>query len=605
MAGIPAAIRELHDVTYPALLQRLSTSSPNSRLVLAIQYRPSLQEQDLGVYTALSALPAIGGAPATASPQAKLEALLEAVYAPILDMARKLSLPVVDLARSLDPRNNSLFQHQIEPSREGGAVIARLIMHAATHHNAAAMGSVLYYLPCDGRSRERVVAERNAFTPANPWRVAGTGGVPEGAPFAEPTAQQGGVQAARAPSAAAAGGGGGGGSSSSSSSSSSTAVSASEAEANAIGAELFAGVEAFPGPDIIISDATDFNVIVPATGPLPAVAAAQAATSVSAGGRQGGSAGGSSAGPAAAAAAAGSAGAGAMAEEDAAVAAGGTGVPTSAASMGVSQPDLTESPLMSVQDSEGGSIPFDRAALARMPLPQSRGGGPSQGGGSSSSAAAATAAADADSAVAPTASSSGAGAFAPPSLPTLPPPPVIGALLHGNICAARDSAVLAAHNIRLIVQCAGEFSAGKPGAPTPREGVRVLDLNLSDTTTQRLGDAVAAALPLMAAVRAAGGGVLVNCMAGISRSTSVVLAHLMDYTQVDLRTAWVQVRTERPKACPNLGFAIQLMSMEAARRGGRSSIPPAALRASPLYPYVFESDSEGQRFIADALRNAQ
>ena len=244
-------------------------------------------------------------------------------------------------------------------------------------------------------------------------------------------------------------------------------VPVSEAEAAAIGEALFAGVEAFPGPDIIITDATDFDVIVPA-----------------------------------------------------------------------------------------------RSAPAR---------------------------------------SSGAGASAQRS----PPTPAQGALLHGNICAARDSAVLAAHSIRLIVQCAEEFSAGKPGAPPPLQGVRVLDLNLSDTTTQRLGDAVAAALPLMAAVRAAGGGVLVNCMAGISRSTSVVLAHLMDHTQVDLRTAWLQVRAARPKACPNVGFAIQLMGMEAAQRGGRCSIPPAALRASPLYNFVFESDSEGQRFIANALRNAQ
>jgi len=48
----------------------------------------------------------------------------------------------------------------------------------------------------------------------------------------------------------------------------------------------------------------------------------------------------------------------------------------------------------------------------------------------------------------------------------------VGALLLGNVNSSRDEATLYEHNIELIVQCAEEFSQGKPGAPSPANRAR-------------------------------------------------------------------------------------------------------------------------------------
>jgi len=145
--------------------------------------------------------------------------------------------------------------------------------------------------------------------------------------------------------------------------------------------------------------------------------------------------------------------------------------------------------------------------------------------------------------------------------------------------------------------------------------VSVLDLHLGDSTTQSLDEALARALPLMAEVRARGGGVLVNCAAGISRSSSIAVAHLVQAEGITVRAAWGKVRAARPKACPNLGFTVQLMAAErrlladspapaaaAAREGTLPSIPPLALQHAPLYNIVFDSHQQAQAYIRDRLR---
>jgi protein-tyrosine phosphatase len=52
--------------------------------------------------------------------------------------------------------------------------------------------------------------------------------------------------------------------------------------------------------------------------------------------------------------------------------------------------------------------------------------------------------------------------------------------------------------------------------------------------------------------------VLVHCMAGMSRSVTIVIAYLMNVRKWDLKTAFLFVRDKRPVACPNIGFMRQL-----------------------------------------------
>ncbi len=50
------------------------------------------------------------------------------------------------------------------------------------------------------------------------------------------------------------------------------------------------------------------------------------------------------------------------------------------------------------------------------------------------------------------------------------------------------------------------------------------------------------------------GPVVVNCVAGISRSATIVIAYLMRYYGMDLRQAFVYTRSKRRQICPNKGF---------------------------------------------------
>lgn len=187
-----------------------------------------------------------------------------------------------------------------------------------------------------------------------------------------------------------------------------------------------------------------------------------------------------------------------------------------------------------------------------------------------------------------------------------------GGLLLANITGASDPVILVDHRVRLLVQCAAEYSGDVAGAAAHAEriagldtgAVKVLELNMDDDDLFDLGPALAVALPRMATVRASGETVLVNCAAGRSRSASVVLAHLMTHASVDggaprsFRGAWAALRSARPFAYPNLGFTVQLLAREPA---AAPSLPPDALRLHYGFRLLFDSDAEGLGWVEGKL----
>ena len=56
--------------------------------------------------------------------------------------------------------------------------------------------------------------------------------------------------------------------------------------------------------------------------------------------------------------------------------------------------------------------------------------------------------------------------------------------------------------------------------------------------------------------------VLVNCLAGVSRSASLVIAYLMKYYEMDLQEAFLYVRKRRKMICPNKQFMTYLHEYE-------------------------------------------
>ncbi|KAA0187393.1 putative map kinase phosphatase [Fasciolopsis buskii] len=74
----------------------------------------------------------------------------------------------------------------------------------------------------------------------------------------------------------------------------------------------------------------------------------------------------------------------------------------------------------------------------------------------------------------------------------------------------------------------------------------------------------------IAAEHRRGGRALVHCMAGVSRSSSLILAYLIRHANMSLAEAYQHVRGIRPCIQPNPGFWRQLLDYEERLRGTRS-----------------------------------
>ena len=64
--------------------------------------------------------------------------------------------------------------------------------------------------------------------------------------------------------------------------------------------------------------------------------------------------------------------------------------------------------------------------------------------------------------------------------------------------------------------------------------------------------------------------VLVNCAAGISRSSTIVIAYIMKYYKLDLKKTFIYVRNKRRQICPNKKFMECLLDYELSLFGENS-----------------------------------
>lgn len=120
---------------------------------------------------------------------------------------------------------------------------------------------------------------------------------------------------------------------------------------------------------------------------------------------------------------------------------------------------------------------------------------------------------------------------------------------------------LKAHGVTHVVSCLPE---GKRAAVAfLEEHFETLFLPLRDGVNEDLG----AALPgFFDFVSRLGDGerALVHCEVGVSRSASLVIAHVMKTERLRFFEAHRRVRSRRPQVLPNIGFASQLQQLEDA-----------------------------------------
>lgn len=134
----------------------------------------------------------------------------------------------------------------------------------------------------------------------------------------------------------------------------------------------------------------------------------------------------------------------------------------------------------------------------------------------------------------------------------------------GSAKAARNRAVLQEVGITHVVCCAGR---------TPFSDVVYHKCHFADATDASFIRLLPDIFKFIGQAKATKHAkVLVHCLGGRSRSPAVVLAYLMSQKPpATLAAAFAFVQKCRPAICPNEGFVVQLIALEATLFGGVST----------------------------------
>ncbi|XP_034385827.1 dual specificity protein phosphatase 22-B-like [Cyclopterus lumpus] len=132
---------------------------------------------------------------------------------------------------------------------------------------------------------------------------------------------------------------------------------------------------------------------------------------------------------------------------------------------------------------------------------------------------------------------------------------VLPDLYLGNIKDARDRELLAQRNITHIL------SIHDTAAPI-LEDMTYLCISAADQSRQNLIQYFRDSIMFIHESRLKGEGCLVHCVAGVSRSVTLVVAYIMTATGRGWVESLAAVRAVRPCAGPNLGFLRQLEEFE-------------------------------------------
>ncbi|XP_053101322.1 dual specificity protein phosphatase 15 [Hemicordylus capensis] len=135
---------------------------------------------------------------------------------------------------------------------------------------------------------------------------------------------------------------------------------------------------------------------------------------------------------------------------------------------------------------------------------------------------------------------------------------VLPGLYLGNFIDAKDLDQLSRHKITHIVSI---HESPQPHIP----GITYLRIALPDTPEANIKKHFKECIHFIHSCRLRGGNCLVHCLAGISRSTTIVLVYVMAVTQLSWQEALEAVKAVRPVANPNPGFRQQLKEYEGSR----------------------------------------
>ncbi|KAM6350514.1 dual specificity protein phosphatase 22 isoform 2-T2 [Podargus strigoides] len=132
---------------------------------------------------------------------------------------------------------------------------------------------------------------------------------------------------------------------------------------------------------------------------------------------------------------------------------------------------------------------------------------------------------------------------------------ILPGLFIGNFKDARDVEQLSKNNITHILSI---HDSARPML----EGVKYLCIPAADSPSQNLARHFRESIKFIHECRLTGEGCLVHCLAGVSRSVTLVVAYIMTITDFGWEDALCVVRAARSCANPNMGFQRQLQDFE-------------------------------------------
>ncbi|NP_001085371.1 dual specificity protein phosphatase 22-A L homeolog [Xenopus laevis] len=132
---------------------------------------------------------------------------------------------------------------------------------------------------------------------------------------------------------------------------------------------------------------------------------------------------------------------------------------------------------------------------------------------------------------------------------------IVDGLYLGNIRDSEDKATLNRNGITHIV------SVHNNAKPVLQE-MTYLCISASDSSSQNLIQHFKQCIKFIHESRLHGGGCLVHCLAGVSRSTTMLVAYLMTVTNFGWDECLSAVRSVRSYVGPNFGFQQQLQEYE-------------------------------------------
>jgi len=153
----------------------------------------------------------------------------------------------------------------------------------------------------------------------------------------------------------------------------------------------------------------------------------------------------------------------------------------------------------------------------------------------------------------------------------------------GGLAAAKTEDMLKEKGITCVINASTE-------APDVNyESIQCTRIRLEDNPACNIGIHFDLVADKIDKVRRERGKVLVHCIAGVSRSATLVLAYLMKYQKMRLIDAHAYVKQKRPLIRPNSGFWKDLVDFE-MKLFHKNTINMVESKVGLLIPHIYQDE---------------